>query len=141
MSNINYSKVLIGGAVAGIVWLAMDMLSMVVLGMDMEAWLTKHNLQEPNPAVFIVMALLFGLMAVWLYAAIRPRFGPGPKTAAIAGVFIWILFCLIYMGFHALGMFTPGDYAKMSAYGLVQVLLATLAGAWLYREGDTAARM
>jgi hypothetical protein len=28
---------------------------------------------------------------MWLYAAIRPRYGPGPKTAAVAGFALWFI--------------------------------------------------
>ncbi|HSE60477.1 MAG TPA: hypothetical protein VLA99_17380 [Nitrospiraceae bacterium] len=31
------------------------------------------------------------LSALWLYAAIRPRFGAGPKTALYAGLGVWVL--------------------------------------------------
>ena len=138
MSNINYSKVLIGGIVAGIVFFALDFVGFMILGMDMDAWLAAHSLHEPPMAVFVVIDILLGILAVWLYAAIRPRFGPGAKTAAIAAGFMWFLFALIYFGLHMMGLFTPGDYTKMAAWGLVQVFAATLAGAWMYREGESA---
>ena len=143
MSNINYSKVLIGGVVAGGLFFALCWLGLMILGMDMDAWLAAHSLHEPPMWVFIVIDILLGIMAVWLYAAIRPRFGPGAKTAAIAAAFMWFLFALTYFGLHMMALFTQGDYMKMAAWGLVQVFVATLAGAWLYREGegDTAPRM
>ena len=31
-----------------------------------------------------------GLLLVWLYAAIRPRFGPGPRTATYAALVVWV---------------------------------------------------
>lgn len=140
MGNINYSKVLMGGLVAGILFFALDWLGFMILGMDMEAWAAAHALREPNMAVFVVIDLLLGIMAVWLYAAIRPRFGPGAKTAAIAAAFMWFFFALVYFGFHMMALFTQGDYMKMALWGVVQVFVATFAGAWLYREGvgDTA---
>ena len=36
-------------------------------------------------------SFLIGLFAGWLYAAIRPRYGAGPKTALCAGLFVWFL--------------------------------------------------
>lgn len=140
MGNINYSKVLMGGLVAGILFFALHFLGFMILGMDMDAWLAAHSLHEPAMWVFIVTDILLGVMAVWLYAAIRPRFGPGARTAAIAAAFMWFFFCLEYFGFHMMGLFTQGDYTKMALWGVVQVFVATFAGAWLYREGvgDTA---
>lgn len=142
VSNINYSRVLLGGLVAGALFLAIDFVGYMVTGMDMAAWLEQHSLHEPPMWVFIFIDLMLGLLAVWLYAAIRPRFGPGARTAVTAAFFIWMLFTLIYFGFHMMQLFTPGDFATMAAMGLVQCLVATLAGAWLYREdGEQAARL
>ncbi|MGI8620029.1 MAG: hypothetical protein ACR2L6_13215, partial [Gemmatimonadaceae bacterium] len=112
-----------------------------ILGIDMDAWLAAHSLHEPPMAVFVVIDILLGILAVWLYAAIRPRFGPGWQTAAIAAAYMWFFFCLAYFGFHMMGLFTQGEYMKMAGWGIIQVFVATFAGAWLYREGDTAARM
>lgn len=139
MGNINYSKVLIGGVVAGILLLALDFLGMMLLGFDMQAWAAAHALVEPPIAVFVVIDILLGIMIVWLYAAIRPRFGPGPRTAAITAAFMWLFFALVYFGFHMMALFTQGDYMKMAAWGVVQVFAATFAGTWLYSEGAGAA--
>ena len=143
MGNINWSKVLIGGIAAGIVLLAFDMLGMAVLGFDMEAWAQRHNLvTEPNMAVWIVSVLLLGIMLVWLYAAIRPRFGPGVKTAAIAAAFMWLFFAVVYGGHTAMGLYTSAEYMKFAAWGALQMLAAAYVGAWLYKEGvgDTTVR-
>lgn len=139
MDKINYSKVLIGGIVAGLLFLGFDVLGFMVMNMDMEAWLAQHALQEPPMWVFYVTDILFGLLAVWLYAAIRPRFGPGWQTAAIAAAFIWFFLSLAYFGFHMMGLFTQGDYMMMAGWWLIGVFVATLAGAWLYKEGEGAA--
>src|SRR5437667_4515115 len=41
--------------------------------------------------VFVIGGFVLGVLLVWLYAAIRPRFGPGPKTSLIAGLVLWFL--------------------------------------------------
>ena len=143
MGKINYSRVLIGGIVAGIIFLLLDVLGFMLMNMDMEAWLTQHGLVEPPMWVFYLTDILFGIIAVWLYAAIRPRFGPGWKTAMIAGVFMWVCFTLAYFGFHMMGLFTQGDYMMTAGWWLIAVLIATPVGAFLYKEDDgaTAPRM
>jgi hypothetical protein len=40
------------------------------------------------PVGGLVAALIMNLILIWLYAAIRPRFGPGPRTAAIAALVV-----------------------------------------------------
>ena len=136
MSRINYSKVLLGGVAAGVVMVAFDMLGMAILAFDMRAWAERHNLAtEPNVAVWVVSVLLFGIMLVWLYAAIRPRFGPGAKTAVIAAAFFWVFFCLTYAGQTAMGLYTVEQFVKFAAWGALQVLAAAYVGAWFYKEG------
>lgn len=139
MGNINWSKVLIGGVVAGILFLVFDYLGMLVMGFDMEAWAAAHSLVQPPMWVFIFWDIVLGIMAVWLYAAIRPRFGAGVRTAAIAAAFIWLFFTLTWGGFSAMGLFEQNEFLKMAAWGIIQVFAATLAGAWLYKEGEGAA--
>ncbi len=141
MGKINYGRVLIGGIVAGVLFLLLDVLGFMLMNLDMEAWLAQHSLREPPMWVFYLCDILFGLMAVWLYAAIRPRFGPGWKTAAIAAAFMWIFFTVAYFGFHMMGLFTQGEYTMMAGWGIVQVFVSTLAGAWVYREEGETARM
>jgi hypothetical protein len=113
----------------------------MLMNMDMDAWLAQHSLHEPPMWVFYLVDIILGFMAVWLYVAIRPRFGPGWKTAAIAAAFLWFFFTVAYFSFHMMGLFTQGDYMTMAGWGLVQCFVATLAGAWVYREEGEAARM
>lgn len=40
-------------------------------------------------ATWIVMGFVFGIAAVWLYAAIRPRYGAGIGTPVRAGIAVW----------------------------------------------------
>lgn len=141
MGNINYSRVLLGGIVAGALFMAIGFAGFVITGTDVEAWLARHSLHEPPAWAFIFVDLVLGLLAVWLYAAIRPRYGPGAPTAATAAIFIWMLLAFAYFGFHMMALFTPIEYVTRAAIGLVQCLVGTLAGAWLYREEGEAARV
>ena len=77
---------------------------------------------------------------VWLYAAIRPRFGPGPRTAVIAAIVTWALVIPIAL----LGLIPSAFFGRRLALvwsidGLVVMVIAIVIGAWLYREGDGAA--
>lgn len=72
---------------------------------------------------------------MYLYAALRPRFGAGPKTAVCAGLLVWF-FAYVYVnvGFMGTGLFPTSLLATAMAWGLVEIPLATVAGAALYRE-------
>jgi hypothetical protein len=81
------------------------------------------------------MDFIVGILTVWLYAAIRPRYGPGPKTAIYAGLTVWFLAYLrSRLGLVALGVFSTGLMAFAVLWAFVEMILASLAGAWLYKE-------
>ena len=141
MGKINWTRVILGGLVAGLIINIFEyVLNGVVLAKDMEAAITALGRQMGGGALlmFSVWGILVGIFAVWLYAAIRPRYGAGPKTAACAGAAVWGLgYLLASVTPVALHLFPRHLMAIGLAVGLVEVIAGTLAGAWLYRE-DTA---
>jgi hypothetical protein len=84
--------------------------------------------------VWIAIDFLWGLLLVFTYAAIRPRFGAGPKTAMISGFTLWFAVCIMFAGLTSMGIFTQQGFIKYSALTLVSALAASLAGAKLYQE-------
>ena len=93
MGKINLGRVLLGGLVAGVILNAGEwLLNGVVLKSTMDAFFKKCGIPQPgNNFLVIAIAITFvlGIVIVLGYAAIRPRFGPGPKTAIIAALFAW----------------------------------------------------
>jgi hypothetical protein len=74
-------------------------------------------------------------VAVWIYAGIRPRFGAGVKTAIYAGLAVWLVGYLVpNLIFMATGVFPAVLFWVGIIVGVIQVPLATVAGAYLYRE-------
>src|SRR5437773_1007844 len=88
--------------------------------------------------MFTVWAFLIGIVAVWLYAAIRPRYGAGPKTAITAALAVWCLgYLLAAVTPLALKLFPVSVMIIGLVVGLVEVIVATLVGAKIYREEGT----
>ena len=139
MGKINWTRVILGGLVAGLIINVFEsVLNEVILAKDMEAAVSALGKQMGGGALamFIAWGFLVGIFAVWLYAAIRPRYGAGPKTAACAGAAVWGLgYLLASVTPIALHLFSRHIIAIGLAVGLVEVLVGTVAGAWLYREG------
>jgi hypothetical protein len=142
MGKINWGRVFLGGIVAGLVInLSETLLNAVVfkndmaeamraLGKNPEAMMTGSTM-----AVWILWGFLAGIGAVWGYAAIRPRFGPGARTAAIAGVAAWFFVCfLTNIAMMNMGLFPQRIIMIGLVWGLVEMVVATVAGAWLYKE-------
>ena len=139
MGKINFGRVLLGGLVAGLILnIGEYLLNDKVLATEMAEFFRRCGFPKPG-ANFIVIAVIItfvlGIVIVLGYAAIRPRFGPGPRTAIIAGLFAW--FGVVVYGsviFLGLGMTPANVFAIVLAWELVEYLLATLVGAWLYKE-------
>jgi hypothetical protein len=144
MGQINTARVVGGGLLAGLIMnISEFVLHAVVLAPDGERllaeWKQAGIAGDPDPTLLVwLVAATFalGLMAVWIYAAIRPRMGPGPGTAVCAGLVVWALsylYAAVYV--HAGVTVFPAKLTWLPvAWSLVEVPVATVAGAWLYRE-------
>jgi len=142
MGSINMARVLLGGIAAGVVInIGESILNLVLVGEQLEAQMASMNLPVMGGAsigVFVVMGFIVGIAMVWLYAAIRPRYGAGPKTALCAGSVVWF-FAYLYsgIGMVVMGMFTASLMVVGVLWGLVELLAAALVGAYLYQEPGT----
>jgi len=138
MGKINWGRVFLGGLLAGLVVNIFEYVTNgVVLAADWEAAMKALGRQFPMSAivVFIVWGFVAGIAAIWLYAAARPRFGAGPKTAAMTGLAYWVIgYALPNLGQMPLGLFPKRLIVIGSIVGLVEIVVASLVGAWLYRE-------
>jgi hypothetical protein len=76
-----------------------------------------------------------GIVTVLGYACIRPRFGPGAKTAIIAGLFAWFG-VYFYSGIINGVLFgiPMNTMIMVLVWGLVEFAVAAVAGAALYKE-------
>src|SRR5215467_2978754 len=91
MSKIRWVRVIAGGIVAGI--LVNVLQAPLDLLMRSEWQEAMKNMKQPGPAVFalhILWSFVIGIATIWLYAAIRPRYGPGWVTALRAGFAVWL---------------------------------------------------
>jgi len=140
MGKINIGRVIAGGLLAGLVLnVGETILYLLVVDQQMEAAMMALNLPPiggESMGAFVVMAFALGIAAVWVYAAIRTRFGPGIPTALVAGVMVWFL-AYLYPGVGQMIMriFPPQLTAVTLVWGLFEVVLATIAGGWVYTEG------
>ncbi|MGI8782911.1 MAG: hypothetical protein ACR2L2_04565 [Acidobacteriota bacterium] len=139
MGTINTGRVILGGLLAGLVLNVGEFLFReIVVKQQQDASLQAMNLPSPGPytiAIFVTLGFAVGIAMVWLYAAIRPRYGAGVKTAICAAMFVWV-FAWAFPGLSqfVLGMFTRKLIVMTLAWGLVELTVASVAGAWLYRE-------
>jgi hypothetical protein len=140
MGKINMQKVLIGGLIAGVVLNVIDtVLYGVVLKTQMAAAmqaLGKPAMTNAQIPWFVFLDFVAGIFLVWLYAAIRPRFGAGPGTAAKAGVAAWFVGSLLVTLFMWPSQMMPQNLTIITTLAsLVEWPLAAVIGAKFYTEG------
>jgi hypothetical protein len=143
MGKINLQKVVIGGLIAGVV---LNVIDFVMFGMLLRAQMAAAMQALGRPPMtnaqvpwFVFLDFVSGISMVWLYAAMRPRYGAGPSTAAKAGVAGWffaILLPALYMWPMAL---MPQNLTIVpTVVALVAWPLAAVIGAKFYLEGAGA---
>lgn len=143
MSGVNWARVILGGLAAGLVINAFEfVLNGLVLEKDWGAAMAalgKPPLGGDQVSLFVVSGFLVGIFAVWLYAAIRSRYGAGPRTAVTAGFAVWVIgYLLASAAPLVLNLFPRRMFVIGLAVGLVEIVLATLVGGWLYQESNAA---
>jgi hypothetical protein len=139
MSGINLSRVILGGLVAGVVLnIGETIFNGVIFGEANNAAMKALNLPAVGGSAiawFVIAAFIFSIAMIWLYAAIRPRLGAGPKTAICAGLTAWTMGYLFpSIGFLAIGLFPRNLLIIGLVWSVFEVSIAALAGAFFYRE-------
>ena len=139
MGNINVGRVILGGFVAGIVINVFEFVLNGVIFADqwpgVMAAINRPALAMHDVIIFNVLGFIEGIAAVWTYAAIRQRFGVGVRTAIYAGALTWITAYVLATATPVImGVFPHGMAFVLVAVGLVEIVAATIAGAWLYKE-------
>ncbi len=144
MGKINIGRVVLGGVVAGIV---LDILGFLVDGVWLAPrWAAEmknlgHSGFSTGQMVwFNLFGIALGILAVWVYAAIRPRLGAGVKTATCAGVVMWIASALLpnLSMMWAMSLFSRHLTLYTTLGALVEMVVGTIAGAALYQEPQMA---
>jgi preprotein translocase subunit SecY len=141
MGKINWARVLLGGLIAGVVLNVFQFAVWVPLvGRSLSAALQTlgHPMQETLATTVLMVVLMFvgGILAIWLYAAIRPRYGAGAGTAALAGVAAGVFMGVLPdIGWGLTLRLIPAMvWVGDAVTGLVAIVIATVLGAWLYKE-------
>ncbi|OGA47749.1 MAG: hypothetical protein A3G24_21740 [Betaproteobacteria bacterium RIFCSPLOWO2_12_FULL_62_13] len=140
MAKINWSRVFLGG----FIWVvAFNVVHMSAWFLLLESGWTSAfaALGRPWPqdlgtlALWLLLTFGGGILAIWAYAAVRPQYGPGPKTAAGVAVFLWLVGGVgPNVWFAHLLLLPTGLIVSNLAVEFVDFVVATILGAWLYKE-------
>ncbi|MGB2963207.1 MAG: hypothetical protein WBB69_04400 [Anaerolineales bacterium] len=96
------------------------------LGLGIPRWGLKNHLLN------IGIGLVNCMMLIWLYAALRPMFGVGVKTALITSLY-WLVFVTAFsINMANLGYYPWSIALVESIYLLIELPVALIAGAYFY---------
>ena len=136
MKKINWLRVLLCGVLAGVVWIILGSMVTALLARDFAA-LPNNRLGMPTSGFVlfnVVVDLLEGISILWLYAAIRPLYGPGVKTAIIAASAWWFIVSLGDATWSSFGFFPAHTVIPLILGTLPVLMIATIAGAKFYKD-------
>lgn len=140
MKHTNRIRVILGGLLAGVV---INLVEFVTHGVILrDAWEQAMQSLGRGTAfsataivIFNITGFLLGIVAVWVYAAIRPRYGAGANAAMRAGLAAWALAVFLpNLSTYPMGMFPAYLLVIAALVSLVDIVLGTIVGAWVYSE-------
>ena len=139
MGGINIGRWLAGSIAAAVVIFALEGVSSVFYLDQMMASLADHGLGMEMSGfamgLTVLVSLISGLVLMFFYAAARPRFGPGPRTAILVAVVLWFGgYLLSLTGYYLVGLYPIRLLVMWGAVGLVEMIIAALVGGWIYKE-------
>ncbi len=147
MGKINMGRVILGGLLAGVIIDACEfVINAVILKQDWADAMTKlgkpADISTNALILFNIIGLVLGVAAVWLYAAIRSRYGAGAKTAIIAALAMWVIgYATPAIGQIAIGLVPTQTMMTATGLALIEIIIATVAGAAVYKEEEAGAPM
>jgi hypothetical protein len=138
MGKINVARVILGGLLAGLILnISEFVLNTYVVAEESAAIMERFGmppLGNDRIAIFVALTFVLGIIIVFAYAAMRPRFGAGAKTAIIAGVTVWLVTLFAGIADTVMGIIPASLLVLAGIWTLVETAVAAIAGAWLYQE-------
>lgn len=142
MEKINYTRVLLGGILASVVFIVAEVivegLLKLIIGFN-EASMAREYFPDImlSGARYQIINLLYLLFscttAIWLYAALRPKFGAGIKTAFIASLFIIFIIFLFMVNNVNMEIYPLKPALISLALSLAEFPVAVIAGSAIYK--------
>lgn len=140
MQEVHPARVVLGGVPAGLIILVGEyFLNAILLGEQWAELRTGFGLSVTSNSQYAfggILTLSYGLVLIWLYAAMRPRFNSDTATALVAAATFWfIAYVLFLLSVWANGFVTLEIAAFSIAWGAFEAPIAALVGARIYRAG------
>jgi hypothetical protein len=136
---IGWRQLVIAGCGAGIAWAFVSIPLLVLLGGDL-VYAVPRPLVTWNRVAGFGLNLIAGVWALWIYAAISPRYGRGLRSAALAGCSWWLIATITTWQWSDIGFLRLQDLRWLIVGSLPVLTLITIGGAWSYEKAVEQAR-
>jgi hypothetical protein len=83
---------------------------------------------------FPLSDILYGIVIVWMYAAIRPRYGAGAKTAMCAAFAVWFVAALAWGSYYLFRLMSLEAFCISAIATLIELYIAAWVGCRMYTE-------
>ncbi len=136
--SVNAKSIFTSGLVSGLIINVSAIAMVPMVGDQFDKVLASRGLPPLSSSAmtfFSGISFIMGFFLVWLYAVAKGQAGPGLKTAVMVPVVFWFFAYLIpnvsmvVYGFMPVGLTVIG-----TAWGLVELVVASNVGAALYKE-------
>jgi hypothetical protein len=141
VQGVDRRRVILGGVAAGILMNVLDAITNgVLMWPQLEANAHRLGLDPRAPETplgIVILGLvdvLYGLVIVWLYALLAPRYGAGWRAALLAAGVVFVSTMGILAGFMLMRVLTPWLLAQMGAAGAFTLAAGGLLGARIYER-------
>jgi hypothetical protein len=142
MNKIKVGRLLVAGLVTMIVFIMVEFLLEFVIFdalIGLRNWINQlyapSSWRISNHVLNILIALVNSIILMWMYAALRPMFGVGPKTALIASGFAYAFIFSFMINFANLRFYPIRPALIEMFYQLIEIPIAILVGAYYYEGG------
>ena len=145
MAKIRLGRVMLGGLVAGLVIIVGEyVLNGIILAEHWARMRLGFGIGTAGAAQFVIGGLItlsYGIVLIWMYAAMRPRFSSDLKAGFVAAYTFWFIAYGLFLSSVWTNGFVTAEIALVSiAWGLGEAPLAAFAGITVYRAGQGSRR-
>jgi hypothetical protein len=143
MNEIKINRLVVAGLITFFVFIGVEiviesLIGPLFVGDFLARWHQKLAIPDwniMNKLLNVSIALFNTTFLIWLYAALRPMFGVGVKTALITSLFVFVFVTSFTVNMVNLGAYDWQIAVLEEIYLLVELPVALIVGAHVYEAG------
>jgi len=130
MSGFSSIRIIVAGLLTGLVWTLLSATLVSIFASDLYS--AAPRLTNPGRGLMVFSLLInlaMGIWAMWLFAALRPRYRSRTRTVLATSIAWWVIYCLAKANWGPYGMVSTKVLVLVLALALPALLVAVVVGA------------